>query len=104
MPDNGHDLFFAAERGDRVPIAKSFRICRQIWFDAIILLCSSIRNAETRLHFVQDKDTSVFFGLFPDQFKESILWIDGCAISLTRFSDHSRDLFPVRTHDTFKSL
>jgi hypothetical protein len=61
VPNNGHDLPLAAERRDRVAIAQGFRVRDQVRFDAVIFLCTTIRNAEPGLDFVQDENTALLW-------------------------------------------
>ena len=102
MSNDGHDLASASERRNRVAVAQSFGIRRQIRFDAIVFLCAAICNSETGFDFIQNKNDSVFFRLLANQFQEAGLRFNRSAISLTRFGDDRRDLIAIRTHYAFK--
>src|SRR6266508_1569607 len=104
MTDNGHDFLLTAERSYRVAIAQGFCVCRQVWFDSIIFLRAAVRDTESCLDFIENKNTSVLFGLLADQFQKSILWVDRSTISLTRLGNDGRNLFSIGTHYPFESF
>ncbi len=104
MPNNGHDLLFAAERCHRVAIPQGLGVRRQVRLEIVVFLRAAVCDTEAGLDFIQDEHTSIFLGLLADELQKAVLWIDRRAVALARLGDHGCDLFAIRAHDPLETF